>query len=349
MIKQAIVKILLLCLIILAGCSIPISSKSTDLPDPTGIYQTVSAGLTQTSASTLIPTQTQAASFSPSPTPPTLVTRFTPSPTAEITAASKPETPSIPCLRAAAGKPYIDISVPDGTSFKPGESFTKTWRLVNFGSCPWTNEFAVAWFSGENFASTSAQRIAAQVASGQSVDISIDMTAPTAPGIHQSNWKLRNGSGTLFGLGPKGDAPFWVRIEVIDISTPAQLVALTVTPTSVISVHDVVLLVLNTTVDLDSGKLNLGSADDLGLSESEPNSIALHPLNGALLALYGDKTPSEADCAGLSLSASSIPLTVLPATPYLCYQTNQGLPGMVRVTAINENSLSIEFTTWMVP
>src|SRR5512143_3278895 len=31
-----------------------------------------------------------------------------------------------------------DVTVPDGTSYAPGTTFTKTWRLKNIGSCTWT-------------------------------------------------------------------------------------------------------------------------------------------------------------------------------------------------------------------
>ena len=30
-----------------------------------------------------------------------------------------------------------DVTVPDGTSFNPGDTFTKTWRLSNSGSTTW--------------------------------------------------------------------------------------------------------------------------------------------------------------------------------------------------------------------
>ncbi|HSR20131.1 MAG TPA: NBR1-Ig-like domain-containing protein, partial [Anaerolineales bacterium] len=31
-----------------------------------------------------------------------------------------------------------DVTIPDGTILKPGEKFTKTWRIYNSGSCSWT-------------------------------------------------------------------------------------------------------------------------------------------------------------------------------------------------------------------
>jgi hypothetical protein len=49
---------------------------------------------------------------------------------------------------------------------------------------------------------------------GQVVDILVNLQAPLTPGAYTGNWKLRNASGVLFGLGP-GNAIFWVKITVV--------------------------------------------------------------------------------------------------------------------------------------
>ena len=33
-----------------------------------------------------------------------------------------------------------DVTVADGDDMAPGETFTKTWELLNTGSCSWSNE-----------------------------------------------------------------------------------------------------------------------------------------------------------------------------------------------------------------
>ncbi|HPK27164.1 MAG TPA: NBR1-Ig-like domain-containing protein, partial [Anaerolineaceae bacterium] len=64
---------------------------------------------------------------------------------------------------------------------------------------------------------------------GQSIDVSVEFIAPFESGTYQSNWMLQSQAGELFGLGPNGDAPFWVRIQVVGLETPTQ------TPTSTLS------------------------------------------------------------------------------------------------------------------
>ncbi len=82
-------------------------------------------------------------------------------------------------------------------------------------------------------------QLQSEVLPGEVVELSVEMVAPFEPGFYQSNWMLQSPEGELFGLGPNGDAPFWVRIEVVGTFTPTiqftQTQTLTVTPTPTLS------------------------------------------------------------------------------------------------------------------
>ena len=96
------------------------------------------------------------------------------------------------------------------------------------------------------------------------------MVAPQTPGSHQGNWKLSNASGQLFGIGPNGDAPFWVRINVLEpptatptpvntstpapTHTPTPTTTPTPTPTPVVQSGGLLVLLPSNTVDLDTGE-----------------------------------------------------------------------------------------------
>ena len=41
-----------------------------------------------------------------------------------------------------------DVTVPDGTTYTPGATFQKTWRLKNIGTCTWTTSYALIFDSG---------------------------------------------------------------------------------------------------------------------------------------------------------------------------------------------------------
>jgi hypothetical protein len=102
------------------------ANKPSNTPEPTA---TTGPPVEETEQIQLTPTITQALSDTPSPTD-TLAPTKTPSPTST----------DLPCDMA---KFVTDVTVVDGTEFLPGEEFTKTWRLMNTGSCQWTSEYDV--------------------------------------------------------------------------------------------------------------------------------------------------------------------------------------------------------------
>jgi hypothetical protein len=106
-----------------------------------------------------------------------------------------------------------DVTIPDGTQLSAGEVFTKVWRLQNRGTCTWTPDYMLVFTGGDQMGSTTAVRLPGNVAPGQTVDVSITLTAPTVAGYHISYWMLRNPSGALFGSGNKAQEAFYVEIK----------------------------------------------------------------------------------------------------------------------------------------
>lgn len=164
---------------------------------------TVQAIVTQTMLALTLnaPTQT--------PLPPTPIT-------VQVTNTPVPASTALP-----TAAPYCDwvafvkdVSIPDGTILAPGETFTKVWRLKNRGTCTWTSDYMLVFSSGSQMGSTTAVRLPGTVAPGQTVDVSILLTAPFTPGSYSGYWILRNPSGALFGTGEKANIPFYVDIQV---------------------------------------------------------------------------------------------------------------------------------------
>lgn len=107
-----------------------------------------------------------------------------------------------------------DVTVPDRTPYTPGTTFTKTWRLRNIGTCTWNTSYALVYFSGNQMGAPAAVNFPNNVAPGQIVDLSVNMTAPNTPGLIFSYWKLRNDSGVIFGIGYSANSAFWAEINV---------------------------------------------------------------------------------------------------------------------------------------
>ena len=80
-----------------------------------------------------------------------------------------------------------DLTVTDNTVFPPGAEFEAAWRLRNNGTCPWTEDYAVAFIGGDAMGITSTVKLENPVAPGQTEDVSITLTAPETPGTFRSN------------------------------------------------------------------------------------------------------------------------------------------------------------------
>jgi hypothetical protein len=138
---------------------------------------------------------------------------------ATVTPMSATSTPVRP-TNTAAPATYCDwvlfvqdVTVPDGMSFAPGEVFTKIWRLQNRGTCAWTPDYDIVFYSGSPMGGAQMP-MPGYVAPGQSVDVAVTFTAPSAPGHYVGYWLLRNASGKLFGSGANADEAFYVDINV---------------------------------------------------------------------------------------------------------------------------------------
>lgn len=134
-------------------------------------------------------------------------------------------------VRPAAAATYCDaaqfvadVTVPDGAVYAPGTAFKKTWRLKNIGTCTWTTAYSLVYASGEKMGTVTAVALPSNVAPGQTVDVSVDLTAPASAGKYRGNWQLANASGVKFGIGSTAQGVFWVEIVVSSGGTSAGVV-----------------------------------------------------------------------------------------------------------------------------
>ena len=118
-----------------------------------------------------------------------------------------------------------DVTIPDNTVIPPGTSFVKTWKLRNDGNCAWgpgTTVDSMLAVGGATMGNAGPVPLTFQVAPGQSANLSVTLTAPTAAGTHRSDWKLHRTNGALFGVGASS-VPFYVQIKVNSASTAERI------------------------------------------------------------------------------------------------------------------------------
>jgi len=91
-----------------------------------------------------------------------------------------------------------DVSIPDNTPVTPGQTFTKTWKVKNAGTCAWDAGFKFAFTGGDAMGGTT-YTLPSAVAAGAVTDISVGMTAPNKTGTVRGNWRMSTASGQFFG------------------------------------------------------------------------------------------------------------------------------------------------------
>jgi hypothetical protein len=116
---------------------------------------------------------------------------------------------------------FSDVTVPDGTEFSPGDTFVKTWRLKNIGTCPWTPNYKLAFQSGDKMGGPSVKALSSSpVAAGQTAEVSVNLTAPSSIGSYRGYWIIQNASGTQIEIDNSAQNNFWVDIDVVLTGVP---------------------------------------------------------------------------------------------------------------------------------
>jgi hypothetical protein len=143
---------------------------------------------------------------------------------AEDVAAARTQT----CLYGMAYVADLNLDDQNMTAppvMQPGQSFAKSWRVRNSGTCEWNANFALVYTNGNRpEAAMGAQPVlmGRTVAPGETIDLTASLTAPTTYGVFQAFWQMRDDTGKLFG------EVVWVGIQVPNPNPPTPVPA---TPT----------------------------------------------------------------------------------------------------------------------
>jgi hypothetical protein len=127
-------------------------------------------------------------------------TRTTDTPPPMLAAAPSPSQTQSPSGQIACdSSSYIsDVTVPDGTVITAGSSFVKTWLLQNTGACTWTAGYRLSFHSGDLMGGSDSL-VASSVPAGSQSSISVNLTAPSTPGVYTGQWQMKNEQQQPFG------------------------------------------------------------------------------------------------------------------------------------------------------
>ena len=101
-----------------------------------------------------------------------------------------------------------DITIGDGESVPPFTPFLKTWTIRNSGSETWPAGCSLRLSSGHDMNVSSIATIVPLLSPGATSNLTVQMTAPTEPGIYESQWRLATPTGKFFG------DPIWSIVQV---------------------------------------------------------------------------------------------------------------------------------------
>jgi uncharacterized protein YkwD len=121
-----------------------------------------------------------------------------------------------------------DVTIADGTNVPVGSKFTKTWQFRNTGECTW-HGYTIAFVSGDRMSAPDSAPITDTLPKS-TVNVSVDLVAPTNDGIYTGIFELRNSSGKALGIGI--EKTFWVKISVGDVTVATLPPASTAVATS---------------------------------------------------------------------------------------------------------------------
>ena len=193
------------------GMFLLISCAPANLPTPTpnvafiktSAAQTVVANFTLTAAAAA-PTSTPTSLGTPtSPAKSTLV------PTTKVTSTLVPTqighpgaTQILLCNEYSwddnsASADFVDVNIPDNTQMTAGQSFVKTWKIKNSGTCTWGTGYTIIYAGYSTQMSGQPQPLPLPVTPGQEIQISVNFVAPAQPGSYVSAWTLDSGGNTV--------------------------------------------------------------------------------------------------------------------------------------------------------
>lgn len=129
-------------------------------------------------------------------------------------AASEPATMPSPAVTAAlqrlpAGSSFAGdelsakfvshLTVADHKAVSPASSFIKAWRVRNTSPCAWPQGVRLVCVGGHPLGLPEAGQAVPAVPAGETVDISVKLTAPPYPGRNVGYYRLVTADGTRFG------------------------------------------------------------------------------------------------------------------------------------------------------
>lgn len=202
----------IIAIMLIASCTPRVVEPTVDPAVETAVFQAMQtqameaaqAQLTQTAQSQPTATPTEVATITLAQPTNTLVPTNTPLPPTPFPTLAPPTatpilataTPSATPTRSDYNCQVVSSSPANNQVFSPGQDFDGRWTFKNTGSQTWDQASVdFTYVSGTKFQTRfDAIDLPSSVSNNNTVELIIDMMAPTTAGTYQTTWALRQGS-----------------------------------------------------------------------------------------------------------------------------------------------------------
>jgi hypothetical protein len=178
---------------LLSACNFPLAGdKEEATPTPLSDVEILGTTVAQTLSVFQSELQNQETETEATSTPLPTVT-----PTEEATDSTgfQPMTQSYN-VQACYAASITSETISDYTEMDQDEEFTKTWTIVNAGTCTWDEDTLLVFVSGSLMDGDSSEDIGTEVDPGEYITASVDLTAPSSDGTYTGKWALQAEDGT---------------------------------------------------------------------------------------------------------------------------------------------------------
>jgi hypothetical protein len=91
-----------------------------------------------------------------------------------------------------------DVTIPDFSIVRPGETLDKRWLVQNSGTCDWDAGYRLVRLGTDEFDGPDELALY-PAAAGSSAELSVELIAPQEPGEYISRWQAYSDEGIPFG------------------------------------------------------------------------------------------------------------------------------------------------------
>jgi len=266
---------------------------------------------------------------------------------------SQPAADQSVCTKSFSGSSNLS----EGQEFQAGETIQVTITLINTGTCTWDYGYSLIQIGGDLSPSSSSLALSDEIAPSDSVQLSMEYTAPVQPGPYLSVWKMEDSEGGVFGQTDPPDSPLRIKIRSIASGNPQPTATPNPTPepqTPPESSNPDASLEMDGVTLLDDHCYDLNNGSEVGCNDSKSdlmyNSGALgynmHTNANSDFSPNQDHEPDKNACENTSYAP--LPHAMLDGK-FFCFRiesVTRTTYGWIRIERFDEEGVTFDFLTF---